>query len=159
MSKPKPVAVNKSPPPIQPKPRQRVATSTAPIAATSANNRPLPAPSGSAERRSDPGESGMPGPALGPRLAELLRRAIEEQKRYPFTSRRRGQQGTATVAFTLTPTGLIQDAEVDQSSGYAPLDRAALDAVQGIEPFQAASDFLTRPEQFRLDIAFRLSQR
>ena len=156
---PVPVAINQPPPAVRPKPRERPAIPTRP--AVTKSGAALPATqAASTERTVAARNAGAreASAAARPGLAALLRQAIEAQKRYPFTARRRGQQGTATVAFTLTPKGLIEAAEVDHSSGHRPLDQAALEAVQGIAPFGVAGEYLDAPVQFKLDIAFRLRQ-
>lgn len=64
---------------------------------------------------------GVPEPA---RLASAL------VPRYPDSSRRRGETGVVRVRAGIGADGRCRDASVEVSSGYAALDRAALDAVR-----------------------------
>jgi TonB family protein len=56
----------------------------------------------------------------------------------------------------LHPDGRIENAHLVASSHARTLDRAALSAVQQIEPFIAAKEYLERSETFQVDIEFDL---
>lgn len=60
---------------------------------------------------------------------------IEKQKEYPYIARRRGQEGTVTVAVRLNEAGELTGAQVLRSSGIAALDEAALQLVRKVCPF------------------------
>lgn len=60
---------------------------------------------------------------------------IEKRKDYPYIARRRGQEGTVTVAVRLTAAGQLAGAHVTRSSGVAALDEAALALVRRVCPF------------------------
>lgn len=49
---------------------------------------------------------------------------------YPESSRRNGEQGTVELAFTVLPSGKATDILVTRSSGFPPLDDAAIRAVR-----------------------------
>ncbi|MBR0674257.1 energy transducer TonB [Roseomonas soli] len=49
---------------------------------------------------------------------------------YPAESRRRGEEGVVRLALRIGSDGRVEGAEVTDSSGYAALDRAALEAVR-----------------------------
>lgn len=49
---------------------------------------------------------------------------------YPALAQRRGWEGTVTLLVAVNEAGTPQDVTVKQSSGYAVLDRCALEAVQ-----------------------------
>jgi len=66
------------------------------------------------------------------RFKQSLKRAIDQNKRYPMSSRRRNQQGKAIVAFTLMRDGSIKNIRTVHSSGFKKLDRAAIKAVKAI---------------------------
>lgn len=152
--KPKPVQAKKPPakPAAQPAPPAVAASPPAPTRTTTPTTSPT-SPTRTTQSRDQAGAE-----LAQADLARLLRHAIEDHKRYPFTARRRGQQGTASVGFTLTPDGRIEGLTLDAASGHTALDQAALAAVEGIAPFQPAGRYLDAPAEFRLDIAFRLSQ-
>jgi len=89
-------------------------------------------------------------------LLRLLHQEIDRHKRYPALARRHGRQGISTVAFSLRPDGGVEALALARSSGFQPLDRAALRAVQQVAPFTPARDYLSEPRGFRIDVVFRL---
>lgn len=64
-----------------------------------------------------------------------IRDAIQQAIAYPATARRMGWEGKVVVAFHLLPDGSVRDVRVVQGSGYAALDRGAIDAVRSASPF------------------------
>jgi len=52
------------------------------------------------------------------------------QPDYPEAARRRGEAGTAVVRFVVGVDGRVESTQLLQSSGYPPLDEAALDALR-----------------------------
>lgn len=76
----------------------------------------------------------------------LIRNHLEHFKYYPASARRRGITGEVEVAFELNDQGEAGDLKILSGSGYAVLDKAALETVRRAEPFPAdGGDF-----QFRL---------
>jgi protein TonB len=70
--------------------------------------------------------------ARGPEnLGELSAKMIAAKPpRYPMDSRRAHEQGTVVLSVLLSPEGRVSDVSIARSSGFARLDRAALDAVR-----------------------------
>ncbi len=89
-------------------------------------------------------------------ILELLHRRISDNKEYPYLARRQRREGVATVAFVLHPDGSIENAHLVASSRARALDRAALTAVEQIEPFKVAREYLEKSETFQVDIEFDL---
>ena len=89
-------------------------------------------------------------------IIELLHSSISEHKQYPYLARRQQREGVATVEFVLHPDGAILNPRLVQSSRTRALDRAALDAVKRIEPFEPARDYLDQPEAYRVDVVFNV---
>ena len=89
-------------------------------------------------------------------IIELLHIKISEHKQYPYMARRQRREGTARVEFVLHPDGSINDAHLVHSSRTRSLDRAAIDAVESIEPFNVAKDYLDQPEAFQVDVVFNV---
>lgn len=94
--------------------------------------------------------------AAGEELLALLHREISRHKRYPLLARRQQRQGKATISFRLHPNGSVDDLSVARSSGFRPLDDAALRAVGGVAPFEPAARFLAGAERFEVDVVFTL---
>jgi len=71
------------------------------------------------------------------RVRRLLRNHLESYKYYPASARRRSIEGHVDVGFTLTRNGAADHITVLQGSGYAMLDRAAMQTVLKAQPFPA----------------------
>ena len=89
-------------------------------------------------------------------ILELLHSKISEHKQYPYLARRQRREGIATVEFVLQPDGAILNPRLVQSSRTRVLDKAALDAVKGIAPFEPARGYLDQAEAFRVDVVFSM---
>jgi len=70
--------------------------------------------------------------ARGPEnLGELSAKMISARPpRYPMDSRRAREQGTVVLSVLLSTDGRVSDVNITRSSGFARLDRAALEAVR-----------------------------
>jgi len=71
----------------------------------------------------------------GQQAKSLVRQHLESFKYYPSSARRRGIEGEVDVAFRLAMRGQADEVSIVRGSGYAVLDRAALDTVQRAQPF------------------------
>jgi TonB family protein len=89
-------------------------------------------------------------------IIELLHTKISEHKHYPYMARRQRREGVARVEFVLRPDGSIDDAHLVHSSRTRSLDNAAIKAVESIEPFILAKDYLQQPEAFQVDVVFNV---
>ena len=89
-------------------------------------------------------------------IIELLHTKISEHKQYPYLAKRQRREGIARVEFVLHPDGSIDDTRLVLSSRTRMLDKAALEAVRGIEPFIPAKDYLHQPEAFQVDVVFNM---
>ena len=89
-------------------------------------------------------------------LTKLLHGAINRYKRYPTAALRMAWQGTASVRFLLQQDGRLESLTLVHSSGYNALDRAALQAVQNISPFEPAQRYLDSAQTFKVDVVFNL---
>ncbi len=86
----------------------------------------------------------------------LLHTKISEHKQYPYMARRQGREGVVRVEFVLYPDGSIDGAHLVNSSRTLSLDNAAIKAVESIEPFLVAKEYLKQPEAFQVDIVFNV---
>ncbi len=89
-------------------------------------------------------------------LQRLLLIEINQHKHYPVNALRLKQQGTTRVEFRLRKNGRIDTLAVLHSSGYRSLDRAALSAINDIQPFTPANDLIHKPANLQIDIAFQM---
>jgi len=88
-------------------------------------------------RTSSAGTSGARTSGEGPPAGDFawIRDAIQHVIAYPATARKMGWEGKVVVAFRLLSDGSVRDVRVVQGSGYAALDRGAIDAVRNASPF------------------------
>ncbi|HTW73135.1 MAG TPA: energy transducer TonB [Acetobacteraceae bacterium] len=67
----------------------------------------------------------MPAPRISLSWEHKLSAWLASHKIYPEEARRRGEEGTVTVRFTVEPSGRVTDVAVVGSSGSPRLDAAA----------------------------------
>jgi len=132
------------------------------IRASTTRNRSLPVLAKSTEQ-GKPRQQESSAAAQGARqrsnlseLQQLLLAEINLHKHYPLSALRMGQQGTARVGFRLRKNGYIDALAVLHSSGHESLDRAALSAIDNIQPFAPADRLLTKTADLQIDIVFQL---
>ena len=89
-------------------------------------------------------------------IIELLHTKISEYKQYPYMARRQRREGIARIEFVLHPDGSINDAHLVHSSRTRSLDNAAIKAVESIEPFLDAREYLDQPQAFQVDVVFNV---
>jgi protein TonB len=73
--------------------------------------------------------------ALPPGWLSEVRDRIERAKRYPWTARIRGLEGTSLVRFRISVDGAVRDVAVRRSSAHKILDEAAVRTVERAAPF------------------------
>ncbi|HLK83233.1 MAG TPA: energy transducer TonB [Xanthobacteraceae bacterium] len=74
------------------------------------------------------------------RWESALAAHLERFKRYPQEARARGEQGTATVAFTIDHNGRLVSSRIVQSSGFARLDQETLAMLARAQPMPKPPD-------------------
>jgi protein TonB len=74
------------------------------------------------------------------RWESALAAHLERFKRYPQEARARGEQGTATVAFTIDHDGRLVSSRIVQSSGFARLDQETLAMLARAQPMPKPPD-------------------
>jgi len=86
-----------------------------------------------------------------------VQRWLERHKAYPRQARRRQQQGTATLKFTLEPDGRVSRYRLLHSSGHQLLDQAVLAMIQRAQPLPVMPKSLGHlPIQLSLPVRFVL---
>ncbi|MCJ7500858.1 energy transducer TonB, partial [bacterium] len=90
--------------------------------------------------------------ALGPDLMEAQILFLPEPA-YPVLCRKRGEEGRVMLEITISAEGGVRSAEIQTSSSYSRLDRAALDAAK-MAIFRPATEFGV-PVQSERTIAYR----
>ncbi len=89
-------------------------------------------------------------------IIELLHSRISDNKIYPYLAQRQRRQGVSKVAFVLHPDGSVENTRLVRTSQSGALDRAALSAVNRIQPFTAAQDYIDHAREFQIDVVFNL---
>ncbi len=80
---------------------------------------------------------------------------LRRHQQYPSDARSRGDQGTATVSFSLDGGGRVTSARLVSGSGVASIDQEVQAMVRRASPFPAPP--AARPRSFTVPIAFRLN--
>jgi len=138
-------------PPPPPEPTRRLSGSRAAPVARSAL--PTPAVPMSAPATPKLNQSPSPSAAAGPPLQAAiipswqgeLASWLNTHKTYPMEARRRGEQGRATVRFTVSRDGQVQDVLLLSSTGSVMLDEAIEHMLHGahVPPFPSAMEQTT----------------
>jgi protein TonB len=96
-----------------------------------------------------------PAPQSGKYLS-IVRTRIETKKHYPPFARNLQHEGTVIVNVTIGSGGAIISAGIVKSSGYASLDKAALEAVRKAGPFPSPTSFGLGQISVTVPLAFKL---
>jgi protein TonB len=75
---------------------------------------------------------------------------------YPRSARRKGREGRVTLDVRVSPEGNVADATIVETSGFADLDRAALDAASSARFAPATKDDAPTEGCVRLTFDFKL---
>lgn len=86
----------------------------------------------------------------------VLLRHIERYRRYPDASRLGGQEGIVRIRFVMDRQGQVQQAWVELSSGWTPLDDEALAAVLRARPLPMPPEGWPQSFGVSLPIGFNL---
>lgn len=90
--------------------------------------------------------------------AQNLKTSTRVEPAYPPTSRRLGEEGTVKLRILVDPSGRPQQVEIANSSGFARLDQAAMEAVRRWR-FVAATDGTRAIEAWtQVSVTFQLTQ-
>ncbi len=79
------------------------------------------------------------------RYQDMVKRKIEEMRRYPRWAKDREIEGAVHLSFRVLANGQAQGIEVTKSSGYIILDQAATATVQRANPFSPLPREITTP--------------
>ncbi len=122
------------------------ATQVTPVETRSSEaQQPAPQPSVQQPARTStakPSASHRPAPRPGSQTAKpgyykLILERLERLKKYPSRARRRGQQGTVVLSFTLNRDGSLKHYRITQSSGAKSLDLEVKKLILRATPFPA----------------------
>ncbi len=99
------------------------------------------------------GQTGMGAEADAARFSSWLEGAIRERLLYPERARKRGQEGSVLIELQTDADGQSGSAILQRSSGYAVLDRAALDLARTLFPAPVGPG---RPWSRQIELVYRL---
>ena len=86
----------------------------------------------------------------------LLIAWLNQHKDYPSAVKKKKQQGTVVLAFSINRSGTVLASRVQKSSGYPLLDQAALDMLARANPLPAMPDSMPR-QRLRLAVPIEYS--
>jgi periplasmic protein TonB len=84
----------------------------------------------------------------------LVAAHLARHKRFPADARARGDQGTATVSFSLDGGGRVTRVSLNRGTGFAALDQEVQGMVRRASPFPAPPD--GRGMSFTVPVSFRI---
>jgi len=87
---------------------------------------------------------------------DLVRRRIEDAKRYPHWARRQGFEGMTKVQFAIPINGQANSIKIVASSGYDILDQAAIQTVKKANPFPSPRMIKRNMVEVEVPIVFQL---
>lgn len=96
------------------------------------------------------GEGASTGSA-SPSILSLIRKKIEQSKRYPALARARKIEGGVILNFSIQPSGSPEEIALIKSSGYDVLDQEAFATVRRAGPFPYYSQPIRISIKFSLD--------
>jgi periplasmic protein TonB len=88
-------------------------------------------------------------------LMDTLRTKLERVKTYPALAKANHWQGRVVVQVHIERDG-IANSEIEESSGHAVLDRAALEALQGVSPLTLAHELNSSPVVMLVPLNYQL---
>lgn len=81
--------------------------------------------------------------ASKPEWEDLVLKKLQTLKRYPAEAQAKGEQGVATMRFTIDRTGHVISASLVKSSGFSDLDAESVALAQRASPLPAPPQSLT----------------
>lgn len=96
--------------------------------------------------------------ALRNYLLGEIRDQLSRYLTYPQRARRRGWEGEVLLALHISQQGKLQDIQIVNSSGYASLDRSAINSLSRIDKLRLpTSAALQKPLKLQLPVIYRLN--
>jgi len=141
------------PKPMPPRPAPPKAAPPKPAPAIAA---PSPLPPGPAAQPSPAPSAAARPPTHDPRYIDRLAAAIERERDYPTTSRRRGEQGRVVLTLVIAADGRLLSSDIVTGSGFEALDRAALGMVRRARLPAMAPGFGAENATFTIPIVFAI---
>lgn len=92
------------------------------------------------------------------RYAGVVRKKIEEKRRYPPWARRNGWQGKVVLDFVIRSDGHLNGVEVVESSGHQILDESGKEAIQRATPFPPLPMEEKKSLKLRIPVVFKLEK-
>lgn len=92
------------------------------------------------------------------RYVGMVRKKIEENRRYPPWARRNGWQGKVVLDFVIRSDGHLGGVEVVESSGHRLLDQAGTEAIRQANPFPSLPTGEKKSLKLRIPIIFKLEK-
>lgn len=90
-------------------------------------------------------------------LVAMLHAAIQKQQRYPDMAMQMEREGRVSLKFKLYANGTVSHLSIVKSSGTASLDEAAMNAVKNAVPFSRVDQYLSEPQDYKIDVIFELT--
>lgn len=80
------------------------------------------------------------------RYQDVIKQRIQEARKYPRWAKKQGLEGSVVAAFTVLANGETGNISILDKSGYAILDKEAINTIKRAAPFPAIPDNLNLSE-------------
>lgn len=98
-------------------------------------------------------------PGSKPTYYSTIAAKLAKYKRYPKSSRKKGEEGTVLLSFTVLKSGLVRNVMIKQSSGFKKLDRAVKKMLKEASPLPPFPPEETLQDiTITIPIVFKLNQ-
>ncbi len=153
-----------APPEEKPKPVVTEPAKQTPVHEVKKRSEKPPAPKTSAaprtERRAAPQNAAASGAAAAAAAASyrsMLASHLQRFKQYPSASRAAGEQGVATLSFTVSRSGQVLSSRLGRSSGHPALDAETMALIRRAQPLPAfPSDMPQASMSFNVPISYSM---
>lgn len=156
-------AVVAAPPRVEPEPRPEPVKPPPVIKEAKKPAKKPPAPrttaAPKAERiaRETPAQASGASAAAAASYRSILASHLQRFKQYPGDARARGEQGTASVTFTMTRDGRVTSSRLTRSSGHAALDQETVALIRRAQPLPPFPPELTlRADTFTVPFSYTI---
>lgn len=90
------------------------------------------------------------------RYQDMIKRRIQEKRRYPVWAKKQGLEGAVEVSFIVLSQGSIKQVNIMRSSGMKVFDEEAVSTIKRAVPFPSIPSTVVNQIQMQIRIVFNL---
>ena len=92
------------------------------------------------------------------RIVSILHKELRQQFKYPKLAQRRNWQGKVILSLHITSNGVIENIEINNSSGYNVLDQAAINSLTKLGALPTTSTWLALDVDLLIPVIYQLTE-